>query len=383
MAGLYIHIPFCRSRCIYCGFYSTTSLSRRQDYVDALCAEMRLRAGHAASSCLIDTIYLGGGTPSLLSEKQLRQLFIYIYNVYEVSPAAEVTMECNPDDITVEYVEILSQLPVNRVSMGAQTFSDARLQFLHRRHRAEQVVSAVGLLRDGGVSNISIDLMYGFPKETLQEWHADIREALSLGVEHISAYALGIEPGTALCRMLEVGSVSELDEELQRQMYYDLKDRLEAAGYEHYEISNFARKEAGGGEQGRGFRSRHNSNYWNHTPYTGLGAGAHSFDGRRHRQWNVSDLEAYIHAIGQGRVPAKGEDLDDDAYYDEQVMIRLRTSDGLPLSLLSADRRTYCLSQAEKFLCCGWLCKEDNHLRLTREGLFVSDAVISGLISAF
>lgn len=381
MAGLYIHIPFCRSRCIYCGFYSTTCLSRRRDYVDALCAEMRLRAADTLFSRQIDTVYLGGGTPSLLTAEQLSRLFLYIYNVYEVSPVAEVTMECNPDDIDDGFVKMLSQLPVNRVSMGAQTFSDARLRFLHRRHRAEQVVSAVGLLRGAGISNISIDLMYGFPNETIEEWHADIDAALSLGVEHISAYALSYEPGTPLCRMLEEGSVSELDEEMQRQMYYDLKDRLESAGYEHYELSNFAKIEEEGKKNGMGFRSRHNSSYWNHTAYLGIGAGAHSYDGKRHRQWNVSDLDAYIRAIGKGSLPAEGEDLDDDTFYDEQVMTRLRTSEGLPLAQLPAPRRAWCLSQASKWMKCGWLCEEDNHLRLTREGLFVSDAVISGLFS--
>ncbi|MCR5159464.1 MAG: radical SAM family heme chaperone HemW [Prevotella sp.] len=381
MAGLYIHIPFCRSRCIYCGFYSTTCLSRRRDYVDALCAEMRLRAADALFSRQIDTVYLGGGTPSLLTAEQLRRLFLYIYNVYDVSPEAEVTMECNPDDIDDGFVKMLSQLPVNRVSMGAQTFSDARLRFLHRRHRAEQVVSAVGLLRGAGISNISIDLMYGFPNETIEEWHADIDAALSLGVEHISAYALSYEPGTPLSRMLEKGSVSELDEEIQRQMYYDLKDRLESAGYEHYELSNFAKIEEGEKKNGMGFRSRHNSSYWNHTAYLGIGAGAHSYDGKRHRQWNVSDLDAYIRTIGKGSLPAEGEDLDDDTFYDEQVMTRLRTSEGLPLAQLPAPRRAWCLSQASKWMKCGWLCEEDNHLRLTREGLFVSDAVISSLFS--
>jgi oxygen-independent coproporphyrinogen-3 oxidase len=342
---------------------------------------MRLRAADTLFSRQIDTVYLGGGTPSLLTAEQLRRLFLYIYNVYEVSPVAEVTMECNPDDIDDGFVKMLSQLPVNRVSMGAQTFNDARLRFLHRRHRAEQVVSAVGLLRGASISNISIDLMYGFPNETIEEWHADINAALSLGVEHISAYALSYEPGTPLSRMLEEGSVSELDEEIQRQMYYDLKDRLESAGYEHYELSNFAKIEEGEKKNGMGFRSRHNSSYWNHTAYLGIGAGAHSYDGKRHRQWNVSDLDAYIRTIGKGSLPAEGEDLDDDTFYDEQVMTRLRTSEGLPLAQLPAPRRAWCLSQASKWMKCGWLCEEDNHLRLTREGLFVSDAVISGLFS--
>ena len=371
MAGLYIHIPFCASRCVYCGFFSTTRLDQRQAYVEALGREMRLRDCSCNGKMRIETVYLGGGTPSQLSAEQLRQIFLYINNVYDVSPRAEITIECNPDDITVPFVATLSQLPVNRVSMGAQTFNDERLRFLHRRHRAEQVGEAVKLLRSVGIANISIDLMYGFPGETMLEWNADIDAALALGVEHLSAYALSYEEGTPLYTMLQQGRVEELDEELQRAMYYTLKDRLEAAGYEHYELSNFARP---------GCRSRHNSSYWNHTPYIGLGAGAHSFDGR-HRQWNVADIGQYVEAIGEDRVPADSEVIDDVTRYNETVMTALRTIDGIRLDMLSPSERAHCLTQAKKFLDCGWLClPDDNTLRLTRDGLFVSDTIMSDLM---
>ena len=371
MAGLYIHIPFCASRCVYCGFFSTTRLDQRQAYVEALGREMRLRDCSCNGKMRIETVYLGGGTPSQLSAEQLRQIFLYINNVYDVSPRAEITIECNPDDITVPFVATLSQLPVNRVSMGAQTFNDERLRFLHRRHRAEQVGEAVKRLRSVGIANISIDLMYGFPGETMLEWNADIDAALALGVEHLSAYALSYEEGTPLYTMLQQGRVEELDEELQRAMYYTLKDRLEVAGYEHYELSNFARP---------GCRSRHNSSYWNHTPYIGLGAGAHSFDGR-HRQWNVADIGQYVEAIGEDRVPADGEVIDDVTRYNETVMTALRTIDGIRLDMLSTSERAHCLTQAKKFLDCGWLClPDDNTLRLTRDGLFVSDTIMSDLM---
>jgi len=371
MAGLYIHIPFCASRCVYCGFFSTTRLNQRQAYVEALGREMRLRDCSCNGKMRIETVYLGGGTPSQLSAEQLRQIFLYINNVYDVSPRAEITIECNPDDITVPFVATLSQLPVNRVSMGAQTFNDERLRFLHRRHRAEQVGEAVKRLRSVGIANISIDLMYGFPGETMLEWNADIDAALALGVEHLSAYALSYEEGTPLYTMLQQGRVEELDEELQRAMYYTLKDRLEVAGYEHYELSNFARP---------GCRSRHNSSYWNHTPYIGLGAGAHSFDGR-HRQWNVADIGQYVEAIGEDRVPADSEVIDDVTRYNETVMTALRTIDGIRLDMLSPSERAHCLTQAKKFLDCGWLClPDDNTLRLTRDGLFVSDTIMSDLM---
>ena len=371
MTGLYIHIPFCASRCVYCGFFSTTCLDQRQTYVEALGREMRLRAYSCNGKTRIDTVYVGGGTPSQLGAEHLRQLFFYIYNVYDVSPQAEVTMECNPDDVTDPFVSTLSQLPVNRVSMGAQTFNDERLRFLYRRHRAEQVDEAVKRLRTVGIANISVDLMYGFPCETMQDWNTDIEAALALDVEHLSAYALSYEEGTPLYTMLQQGKVEELDEELQREMYYTLKARLEAAGYEHYELSNFARP---------GCRSRHNSSYWNHTPYIGIGAGAHSFDGRR-RQWNVANIGQYAKAIGEGRIPANSEVIDEVTRYNETVMTALRTIDGIRLDMLSPTEHAYCLTQAKKFLDCGWLCQPvDNTLRLTRDGLFVSDTVITALM---
>ncbi len=244
MAGLYIHIPFCKSRCIYCGFYSTTDEKWRQKYVDAVCREMEMRPSDAP----ITTIYLGGGTPSQLTAEQLEQLFIYINKVYG-NDAKEVTIEVNPDDVTVEFAAVLQRLPVNRVSMGAQTFNNVRLRFLHRRHTAEQVHLAVQHLRNAGIRNISIDLMYGFPGETLADWKHDIEAALLLDVEHLSAYCLMIEEGTPLARMLHKGDGSRCvisqettqmepfticDEELERQMYVALIDRLTASCYEHY-----------------------------------------------------------------------------------------------------------------------------------------------------
>ena len=230
MAGLYIHIPFCKSRCIYCGFYSTTAFELRQQYTDALCREIADRASGS-----ISTIYLGGGTPSQLTLPQLHQIFDTIYKYNKVEKDAEVTIEVNPDDVTEELAAALPTLSVNRVSMGAQTFDDERLAFLHRRHTSRQVGEAIDRLRKAGISNISIDLMYGFPEETLTSWQQDISTALSLDVEHLSAYCLMIEEGTPLYRM----QIPPIDEELERTMYELLMDRLEAAGYEHYEISNW------------------------------------------------------------------------------------------------------------------------------------------------
>ena len=381
MAGIYIHIPFCRSRCIYCGFYSTTSLELRQRYVDALCREMEIRSQRSeVRGENIETIYLGGGTPSQLTFDQLRQLFIYINKVYPLpskpggaEDRPEITIEVNPDDVTVEFAAVLQQLPVNRVSMGIQTFDDQRLRFLRRRHTARQAIEAVSILRAAGIRNISIDLMYGFPGETLADWEADIDAALALNVEHLSAYCLMIEEGTPLHRMLKQHTG---DEETERQMYEVLIDRLTTAGYEHYEISNFARL---------GFRSRHNSSYWNGTPYIGLGAAAHSYD-IRSRSWNVADIRQYIEGMERGERIFEEELLDDDTRYNDIVTVALRTREGIDLNALSEKYQNYCIKNARRYLDDGLLeltsplSPVTSHLRLTRRGLFVSDMVMSNLM---
>ena len=366
MTGIYIHIPFCASRCIYCAFYSTVKMELRQQYVDALCREMAMRP----TADTISTIYLGGGTPSQLTVGQLQQLLDGLYNIYKVAEDAEVTIEVNPDDVTPALAEALSRLPVNRVSMGAQTFDDQRLRFLRRRHTARQVGEAVARLRTAGISNISVDLMYGFPDETLDDWQRDIDSALSLDVEHLSAYCLSIEEGTVLDKWIMDNGKWIMNEEVERAMYYTLIDRLAAAGYEHYEISNFAR---------RGYRSRHNSSYWTDIPYIGLGAAAHSYDGQR-RRWNVSDLRHYIEGAETGHIDYGEEVLDDDTRYNDRVMLSLRTAEGLDLSTLTAHDRAYLLENARRYVVNGLLTEENGRLTLSREGLFVSDMVTSDLM---
>lgn len=375
MAGLYVHIPFCGSRCIYCGFYSTTCSSLRNDYIKALRKELKLRHNYIHEP--IDTIYLGGGTPSQLTSDELTELFnaIYIYNkVYGISKDAEVTMECNPDDITPHMAETISLLPVNRVSMGVQTFDDDRLRFIHRRHTSAQVQDAVNMLRRAGIGNISIDLMFGFPGETHEEWNEDISRALLLDVQHISAYSLTYEEGTLLYKMLQSGKIKETDEETSRRMYYTLADRLSEDGYEHYEISNFARP---------GFRSRHNGNYWRGIPYIGIGASAHSFD-TKSRQWNISDLRRYIKSVSQGIIPMEYEILDKDTRYNDTVMTALRTCEGVDINdienTFGKAYSVYLQDNARKYIHNGLLDKSESHIRLTRNGLFVSDGIMSDLM---
>lgn len=385
MAGIYIHIPFCESRCIYCDFYSTTSLKWKDDYVDALCKEMELRPAIQAlgDNYPIETIYLGGGTPSQLSDGHLQQIFTKLKETYGdlFSKNMEITMECNPDDVTPDFCKTLGKLPVNRVSMGAQTFSDQRLQFLRRRHNTTEVKEAVSLLRKTGIENISIDLMFGFPKENIEDWKYDILQALQLGVEHISAYSLMYEEGTPLYKMLEQGKIEEIDEELSRNMYDTLIDMLTLSGYEHYEISNFAKP---------GYCSRHNSSYWNETPYIGLGAAAHSYrrasnqSGKMEvtRSWNINNIQQYINSIHQGILPSEKENLDLTTRYNDLITTALRTSNGIDLKKTEKEfGKSYLeklLHEANNKIQRG-LMKIDNknyRLSLTREGIYISDDIM-------
>ncbi len=384
MAGLYIHIPFCKSRCIYCGFYSTVTLEMRERYIDAICHEIRLRkdylsqiqSGHAKSGNVLSTIYLGGGTPSQLTQTQLLKIFATIADVFFngnqdlIKKNCEVTIECNPDDVNLSFAKFIVRTPVNRVSMGVQSFSDERLAFLHRRHHAHEVYDATYLLRQEGIKNISIDLIFGFPNETLSEWKDDIDKAIQLDVQHISAYSLMYEKGTPLYKMLENKEVEEVDEELSLSMYQELVKELKQAGYEHYEISNFAKT---------GFRSQHNSSYWQGIPYLGVGTSAHSYN-IESRQWNISNITKYISAIEKNEIPFEIEMLDDNTRYNDTITTALRTCDGIHLSSISPKYRSYLLEQAQKAISQNLLEIQDNHIRLTERGIFVSDDVMSDLI---
>lgn len=373
MAGLYIHIPFCKSRCIYCGFYSTTDTTLRQRYVDAVCQEMISRSEKNEGENMrtgIQTIYIGGGTPSQLTLGQLGQLLEKARTVFDVDDNAEVTVEVNPDDVTEELAAGLRAIGVNRVSMGAQTFDANRLRFLNRRHTARQVEEAVSLLRQSSFDNISIDLMYGFPDETLNDWQQDIDAVLRLGVEHLSAYCLMIEEGTPLHQWAADNGQWAMDEELERAMYYTLIERLTAAGYEHYELSNFAKP---------GRHSRHNSSYWKDIPYIGLGAAAHSYDGQC-RRWNVSNLLYYIKGIENGQPSFEQEELDEDTHYNDRITVALRTCEGLSLSELTDRQQKYLLRSAQRYLDDGLLELLDGCIKLTRKGLFVSDMVMADLM---
>lgn len=377
MAGLYVHIPFCATRCSYCGFYSTTKLDLQDRYVDSLCREIALRKEYLSSystdskaaNTIIRTIYIGGGTPSQLFRYSLEKLFHAIDTYLECSPE-EVTMEVNPDDVTNDLAETISALHINRVSMGAQTFDDNRLKFLNRRHKSFQVERAIDILHEHGVGNISIDLMFGFPGQTCDSWKEDVIRAISLDIQHISAYSLMYEEGTKLYRMLKENMIKEIDEEVSLNMYNELINILCDAGYEHYEISNFAKK---------GYRALHNSSYWHDIPYLGIGAAAHSYN-IKSRQWNVSDINKYIESISHDTVPFTFESIDADTHYNDIVTTELRTSEGIDLSRLDDKYVQYIVKQAARHVADKTIDINDGHLKLTREGLYISDMIMSDLM---
>ena len=373
MAGIYIHVPFCKTRCIYCDFYSTTRSEWKGRYIEALCKELEMRYTYLKGKP-IETLYFGGGTPSQLDEKDFRKVFDTVRRVYGMENCHEITLEANPDDLCPEYLQMLSELPFNRISMGIQTFDDATLQLLNRRHNATQAIEAVKHCRQAGFQNISIDLIYGLPGETDQRWTQDLQQAVSLDVEHISAYHLIYEEGTPLYKMLQQHSVSQVDEDSSLNFFSTLIDTLSATGYEHYEISNFCKP---------GMYSRHNTSYWQGIPYLGCGPSAHSFDGGS-REWNVASLNQYLSSVEQGQRQHETEQLDTRTRYNEYIITGLRTMWGISTEELKkkfGDRLSkYCLEQARSYLENGKLELHNDRLKLTREGIFISDGIMSDLL---
>ena len=382
MAGVYVHIPFCKSRCKYCDFYSTTLLGRRGEYVDAVIEEWAQCAMRNAQCTMgnAETIYIGGGTPSLLEVEDMRRLL----GALPVAGAKEVTIEANPSDITHEKAKAWKAMGVNRLSIGIQSFNDDMLRLIGRRHTAEQAREAVRIAREEGFENISVDLIYGLPHKQCAMHNAqcvmrnaqctmrnaamevlkrDVEELLWLDVEHISTYCLSYEEGTAITRMLECSEIEEVDEDTENQMFDYIVEQLTKAGYEHYEVSNFARPSR---------RSRHNSNYWNDTPYIGFGAGAHSYDGV-HRYWNPSDIDLYIKGALAHDLRREQETLTDEQRHTERVMLGLRTAEGIARS--DVDE-----AKALPYLQRGLLRTKGNRIAATTEGYHILNRIIEDLI---
>ena len=372
MAGIYIHIPFCKQRCLYCAFYSSTLHSKQQEYCDALCREIIMRRNYIIG--IIDTVYFGGGTPSTLTREQLQKILGTIKENYRLSPSAEITIEANPDDLTPEYLATLRSLSFNRLSMGIQSFDDAQLKAIGRRHTAERARQAVKDARTAGFENISIDLMFALPSSTSAQWQESIKQAIELRPTHISAYNLTYEEETPLYRALQQGKIEAVDEEENLKQFEILIEQLAAAGYRHYEISNFALP---------GYESRHNSSYWHDIPYLGCGAAAHSYNGES-RSWNISDIKTYIESINNGVPFSEVEQLTTAEQYNDTILTRLRTADGVPSDWMRkkfGDKLTdYMLRNAAPHIAAGRLKEDNGILSLTREGLFISDAIIRDLI---
>lgn len=373
MAGIYLHIPFCKKRCIYCDFFSSTRSEKKAAYIDALCQELELRHDYLCEE-KIETIYFGGGTPSQLDKEDFERIFSSLYKIYPISPEAEITLEANPDDLSPEYIHMLRTLPFNRLSIGIQTFNENTLKLLQRRHTAHQAIEAFTQCREAGFHNISIDLMYGLPGETMESWEKDLQQALEMKPEHISAYHLIYEEGTPLWKLRQQHQVEEVEEDLSVSLFTTLIHRLKEHGYQHYEISNFSLP---------GFHSRHNSSYWTGKKYLGCGASAHSYNGHS-RQWNVASIEKYIQGIEQKKPEYEIEELDLYTRYNDFVITTIRTSWGMPLSKLKSDfgdsLYQYCLRMAQPHLKQGKLEITNHVLCLTESGIFVSDGIMSDML---
>ena len=321
--GLYVHVPFCKTKCPYCDFYSIVDGAGVARWLDALSREA---AHHRGSFGPFDTLYIGGGTPSVLGEAEICALFDGLRAAFDFAPDFEVTIEANPDDVTAAIAGSWREAGVNRVSLGVQSFDDAELKYLRRRHDAAQAGEAVRLLERAGFSNVGIDLMYGFAGQSLEGWESSMRRALEISPAHLSCYQMTIEGATEFGRMLETGAIKRLDEETERAFFMKTAEFLTAHGYIHHEISNFARDEA--------LVSRHNHKYWRHAPYLGLGPSAHSFRNGK-RWWNARSVDAYCTALEGGGSPVDGmETLGEDELAFEEVFLGFRTRDGVPLELL-------------------------------------------------
>lgn len=373
MAGIYIHIPFCKTRCVYCDFYTRTDFNKKSPYIAALCKEIELRKDYLDSEN-IDTVYFGGGTPSQLDMEELRIILEVVSANFTISENPEITLEANPDDLSEVYLSGLLQLGVNRLSMGVQSFDNEKLQFLNRRHSAEKALQAVGLSKKSGFSNISIDLMYGLPEQTLTEWENTLEKAIRLDIQHISSYHLIYEEGTKLYGLLSSGKVASVKEDISLSMFSSMIDKLSQAGFVHYEISNFGKD---------GYFSRHNSSYWQGVKYLGLGAAAHSYD-KESRSWNVSSINKYIESINSGSPYMDKEILDEKINYNDFVLTGMRTMWGVSAEKLKErfgeKYRTYFERNIQKHIESGSVRKDKEAYKLTRNGIFISDTVMSDLM---
>lgn len=368
MPGIYLHVPFCRKACHYCNFHFSTSLQLKEEFLVALKEEIILRRDEAKGEPT-DTIYFGGGTPSLLSPEELQSILNLIRNHYTIGPDPEITLEANPDDLTMDYLLALKNIGINRLSIGIQSFQESDLRLMNRNHDATQGRVALALARSAGFTSMNADLIYGTPGLTDEAFLQNIQELIEAGVDHISAYALTVEPKTALAHQVKTGTVPAPDDDQTALQFQLLKRTLAQAGFEHYEISNWARP---------GCYSRHNTSYWQGIPYLGFGPSAHSFDGLA-RSWNVAHNPKYIQALHEGRLPIEKEILSPTDQYNEYVLTRLRTQWGCRPDTLEQPYRHYFLAAIEPFLEEGMIIEVDGRYTLTDAGQLYADRISASL----
>lgn len=370
MAGIYIHIPFCKQACHYCDFHFSTSLKKKGELVTALCSELKLRKSEITSE--VQTIYFGGGTPSLLNRAELDQIFNAIDENYQLTENPEVTLEANPDDLSEEKIVELHRSKINRLSIGVQSFFEEDLTLMNRAHNAEEALSSIQLAKKY-FDNISIDLIYGIPGLSDTRWQKNLAMALALGVPHISSYALTVEPKTALKAFIDKGKIKPVEEEVPQQHFKILLKTLADAGFVNYEFSNFGKE---------GYFSQNNTAYWMGKSYLGIGPSAHGFDGE-HRSWNVSNNTKYIQAIQKNELPSEGETLSVTDRYNEYIMTRLRTMWGVSTKDIEEQfgkrYADYFKKEAQVYFQKGLLQEENEVITISRKGKFLSDGIAADL----
>lgn len=374
MAGIYLHIPFCKQKCSYCDFhFSTTFEAYRSQMVDALCREIDLAKKDPDFEGIssIETIYFGGGTPSILNKNELKQLLDAIHSQFDVNSTAEITLEANPDDISTESVNQWQELGINRLSIGIQSFRESDLRWMNRAHSVEEGLNCIRIAQAAGITNLSVDLIYGLPELTLNEWLDHVNRVIELGIQHVSAYCLTVEEKTSLHHMVSQQKIRPASDDEQHDQFLALVDTMERYGYEQYEISNFAKA---------GFRAVHNSNYWKRIPYIGIGPSAHSFHLQK-RRWNVANNRTYMKAIHEEKGWFEIEQLDNRATWNELLLTGLRTVEGVRLNeLYELDAfTTEDEQQLASFTEQGWLIQTNERIALTKQGRLMADHIASSL----
>ncbi|MBK9570641.1 MAG: radical SAM family heme chaperone HemW [Chitinophagaceae bacterium] len=370
MAGIYIHIPFCRQACHYCNFHFTTSLHYKHDLIAALLKEITLQKDYLDNE-LVETIYFGGGTPSLCTKEEVKSILTAIHSSFIVAKDAEITFETNPDDITEEKLKEWKETGINRLSIGIQSFFEEDLKWMNRAHTARQAIDSLQSAIKA-FENITIDLIYGTPQLTNEKWKKNVETAISLNIPHLSCYALTVESKTPLYKMIRQHKKEDINPDKQSEQFLLLMEWLEKAGYEHYEISNFSKMAAPGGWPG--FRSRHNSSYWQGRKYLGLGPSAHSFNGTS-RQWNILNNKNYIDSISNQSIPFEIEVLTETQKLNEYIMTSLRTIEGIQIDIAGKD----VVARAKRFIDSGLMKQENDSLILTREGKLLADGITAEL----